>query len=71
MEGKLTICFSAPATSPAATAPTVAETAEDRSEAPGGDASPPRAAGDALSPRSAATAERRSGRGGARPGGRT
>lgn len=49
MEGQLTICFSAPATSPAATAPTVAETADDRSEAPGGDASPPRAAGDALS----------------------
>lgn len=51
MEGQLTICFSAPATSPAATAPTVAETAHE--EAPGGGASPPRAAGDAL-PREAA-----------------
>ncbi|HEU4455390.1 MAG TPA: hypothetical protein VFR81_20175 [Longimicrobium sp.] len=49
MEGQLTICFSAPATSPAATAPTVAETADRRGEAFGGGASPPQAAGDALS----------------------
>ena len=48
MEGQLTICFSAPATSPAATAPTVAETADGRGAAPGGGASPAQAAGDAL-----------------------
>lgn len=48
MEGQLTICFSAPASSPAAVAPTAAETADDRGAAPGG-ASPPRAAGGALS----------------------
>lgn len=49
MEGQLTICFSASATSPAATAPTLAKTPDDRGEAPGGGASPPRTAGDALS----------------------
>lgn len=49
MEGQLTICFSAPATSPAATAPAVAETADRRGEASGGGASPPQAVGDALS----------------------
>jgi len=49
MEGQLTICFAAPATSPAATAPTIGETADDRREAPGDGANPPRAAGDALS----------------------
>lgn len=47
MEGQLTICFSAPATSPSATAPGVAET-RDRT-AFGDGASPPRAAVGALS----------------------
>lgn len=53
MEGQLTICFAAPATLPAATAPAVAEAADNRREAHGGGANPPRAASDAL-PREAA-----------------
>lgn len=57
MEGQLTICFSAPPTSPAATVPTVAETADDRGEAPSGGAIPPQAVGDALSRRAPADAE--------------
>ena len=54
MEGQLTICFSAPATSPAATVPGVAETRDPG--ASGGSASPPRAAGDALSVKAPADA---------------
>lgn len=55
MQGQLTICFSAAATSPAATAPTVAETADERREPSAGNASL-HGAGDALSLKAAADA---------------